>query len=355
MKHFEFWPPRLFEAPYYLALAWGCLRHRLAPRDLAKANYALDHGELGLGSKFSTQMAFDQAYFPATQLLSTETPDASTPRRDAWSQQITEFATLHGYPVIVKPDIGAVGKGVQMVSSASEIAAVVESLEVDQILQEFCMEPCEFGVFFVRESGTGRISGINKKHFPTVIGDGKQTLQQLARQHPRYTQHWSIFLNHNDLTQIPQEAEEVRLSFIGSHTMGCMFTDSTTLATQALENRLNELCKPQPGFNFGRLDVRAASDEAFQRGEFVVIEVNGIASLPTHMFDPSYRLSQAYKIFLGHARLLVSIAAEHRNQEMQIDTYRELWARAKANAQALDAQHDRAKAVTAGRVNQAAK
>ena len=81
MKHFEFWPPRLFEAPYYLALAWGCLRHRLAPRDLAKANYALDHGELGLGSKFSTQMAFDQAYFPATQLLSTETPDASTPRR----------------------------------------------------------------------------------------------------------------------------------------------------------------------------------------------------------------------------------------------------------------------------------
>ncbi len=354
MKHFEFWPPRLFEAPYYLALAWGCLRNGLAPRSLAKANYALDHGELGLGSKFSTQLAFDQGHFPATELLSTVDSgglDANKTRAELWAEQISNFANKQGYPVIVKPDIGAVGKGVQMVSSQNEIEGVVASLQVDQLLQAFCTEPCEFGVFYVRESGTGRISGINKKHFPTVVGDGKHTLQQLAEQHPRYTQHWSIFLNHNDLTHTPKNKEEVRLSFIGSHTMGCKFTDATDLQTPELANALNHLCEPQPGFNFGRLDVRAASDAAFQRGEFVVIEVNGIASLPTHMFDPDYRLRDAYKIFLEHARLLTSIAAEHRAKEMQIDSYGELWARAKSNAQALDAQHDRARQVTAGRVD----
>lgn len=340
MKHFEFWPPRLFEAPYYAALAWGCLRNGLAPRGLPKANYGLDHGELGLGSKFSTQLAFDQKYFPATELLRVDTSDTGQ------AAQITSFATTHGFPVIVKPDIGAVGKGVQMVSSQNEIDGVVASLEVDQLLQAFCTEPCEFGVFYVRQAGSGRISGINKKHFPTVVGDGKRTLKQLAEQHPRYTQHWSIFLNHNDLTQVPANEEEVRLSFIGSHTMGCRFTDATDFQTPELADALNRLCDAQPGFNFGRLDVRAASDTAFQRGEFVVIEVNGIASLPTHMFDPDYRLRDAYKIFLEHARLLTSIAAEHRSKEMHIDSYRELWARAKSNAQALDAQHDRAKRVT---------
>ena len=363
MKHFEFWPPRLFEAPYYVALIWGCLRNGVGPRGLPKANYGLDHGELGLGSKFSTQLAFDQKYFPPTELLSTDTSDnsdnsdisdiseaqiANSTSAERWTHQINRFADSHGFPVIVKPDIGAVGKGVQMVASQKEIEGVVSSLAVDQLLQAFCTEPCEYGVFYVRESGTGRISGINKKHFPTVVGDGKHTLQQLAEQHPRYTQHWSIFLNHNDLTKVPTNNEEVQLSFIGSHTMGCKFTDATSLHTPELANALNNLCDPQPGFNFGRLDVRAESDAALQRGEFVVIEVNGIASLPTHMFDPSYRLRDAYKIFLEHARLLTSIAAEHRTKEMHIDSYSELWARAKSNAQALNAQHDRARQVTAG-------
>jgi len=361
MKHFEFWPPRLFEAPYYAALAWGCLRNGLPPRNLAKANYALDHGELGLGSKFSTQLAFDQSYFPATELLTTKAPEGSDTKKagqsteEAWTNQITEFAHTHGFPVIVKPDIGAVGKGVQMVSSQEEIEAVVASLQVDQLLQEYCPQPCEFGVFYVRESGKGRISGINKKHFPTVIGDGEHTLQQLAEEHPRYTQHWSIFLNHNDLTRVPNKAEEVRLSFIGSHTMGCKFTDSTDLQTPELEEALNAMCDAQPGFNFGRLDVRTASESALQRGEFVVIEVNGIASLPTHMFDPENRLRDAYRIFLKHAQLLVDIACEHRTREMQIDSYRDLWARARSNALALDAQHNRAKQVTTGLANQAAK
>lgn len=63
MKHFEFWPLRLFELPYYLYLAAGALARRLPPRFLAKANYALDHGEIGIGTKTRTQFAFDQTRF----------------------------------------------------------------------------------------------------------------------------------------------------------------------------------------------------------------------------------------------------------------------------------------------------
>ena len=40
MKHWEFWPARLFEAPYYTYLGLMCLRHALPPKFLAKANSA---------------------------------------------------------------------------------------------------------------------------------------------------------------------------------------------------------------------------------------------------------------------------------------------------------------------------
>ena len=61
----------------------------------------------------------------------------------------------------------------------------------------------------------------------------------------------------------------------------------------------------------------AADEEALKRGEFVVIEVNGVASLPTHMFDPKFSVWQAYKIFFEHGKLLAQIAAEHRDKPME--------------------------------------
>ena len=145
-----------------------------------------------------------------------------------------------------------------------------------------------------------------------------------------------------DSEKVPEAGEEVRLSFIGSHTMGCMFTDNSHLITRQLTDSLNKFCANQPGFNFGRLDVRTASEDALKEGDFKVIEVNGIASLPTHMFDPDISIRRAYDIFLGHAKLLVDVAVEHRKKEMPLDSYRALWSRAKANYASLNNMHEAA-------------
>ena len=106
--------------------------------------------------------------------------------------------------------------------------------------------------------------------------------------------------------------------------MGCMFTDDSQLLTANLERAIFGVCEPQQGFNFGRLDVRAASEDALLRGEFKVIEINGVSSLPTHMFDPSKPLWQAYKIFFEHGRYLASIAREYRNVPMRLLPLREV-------------------------------
>ena len=331
MRPYEFWHPRVFEAPYYFYLLASCLRHGLPVKSLAKANYALDHGELGLGSKFTTQMAFDQSYFLPTELLQPQSPDLS--------QRAEAFATQHGFPLILKPDIGAVGKGVTKITDRKTLISALAHLKTPFLLQAFSPHNFEYGVFYVRRDGQAQITGINQKHFPEVTGNGRDTIQALAIRHPRYTDHWGLFLRYLDVTRVPEDGEVVRLSFVGSHTMGCKFTDDLHLSTRELEAAIFSIGASQPGFNFGRLDVKAESEAAFAAGRFHVIEVNGIASLPTQMFDPRHTLSEAYGIFLRHGRYLVETAMEHRHQSMQLDNYRTLWRRAKENHVLLNQIH----------------
>ena len=187
------------------------------------------------------------------------------------------------------------------------------------------------------------MTGINQKHFPTVIGDGSSTIQALAEAHPRYTHHWALFLKYLNVTEVLAAGESRQLSFIGSHTIGCKFTDDSHLLTRALERAVFEVSDTQAGFNFGRYDVKTPSREAFLDGEFTILEVNGIASLPTHMFDPANSLRRAYEIFFEHGRHLTDIALEHRHREMDVDSYRELFRRAKQVDQDLTTMHETAK------------
>ncbi len=331
-KH-EFWHPRLFETPYYLYLGLRAMLRGIGIRSLAKADYCLDHGEIGIGSKYETQMTFAQDRFLPMTLL----PAAMD--RSQREQQVIEFAAEHGFPVILKPDIGCVGKGITRVPDADTLRDKLALIDGATIVQKYTPFNFEYGVFYVRHGGEHKITGINRKHFPTVVGTGSATLGELVRSHPRHTPHWDIFLQDHDLERVPAANESVQLSFIGSHTMGCMFTDDSHLQTSALLANIADIFDDQPGFNFGRLDVKAASKEAFQDGEFVLIEVNGVASLPTHMFDPTYSLWRSYKIFLEHANHLVKAAHEHRHIDMELLPYWEIIRRVRNNQQSLNAVH----------------
>ena len=72
LKPHEFWHPRVFEIPYYFYLAWQCAINRIGPKSIVRANYNLYHGEIGLGSKYDTQMAFNQDYFLPTVLIKSD-------------------------------------------------------------------------------------------------------------------------------------------------------------------------------------------------------------------------------------------------------------------------------------------
>jgi hypothetical protein len=337
IKPYEFWNPRIFETPFYIYLALQCLIRGLSIKDLAKANYCMDHGEIGIGSKYESQMSFNQQYFLPTALVKATLSDIHK------LQFILSFVAAHGYPVILKSDVGCVGKGIVKISSKTDLDKKIPLLIGDYIVQKFSPYLFECGIFYIRKNGVPCITGINKKHFPTVIGNGKDNLLILAKNHRRFTHHWQSFLQYLNLTRVPSDGESVRLSFIGSHTLGCMFTDDSHLLTLELEQATFDVFADQPGFNFGRVDVKAESEAAFKAGRFVVIEVNGVASLPTHMFDPKFSVFQAYKIFFEHATHLARIASEHKDRAMNLLTYRKIIGKAKSNQQMLDKVHNQLK------------
>ncbi len=335
IKKYEFWHPRVFEAPFYIYLGLQCLLKGVSIRTLAKANYALNHGEIGIGSKYESQLAFDQSYFLPTELIGA---DLSIDEKKA---QISAFTKSHGFPVILKSDVGCVGKGICKLSNESDIEVKAPLLLGSYILQKFTLNPFECGVFFIRRNGKPKITGINRKHFPSVIGNGVDDVLTLARAHERFTDHWYSFLQSVDTSLVLPKGEEKRLSFIGSHTLGCRFTDDMDLLTPALQQKIVDFFASQPGFNYGRADLKFESEDAFKRGEFIVIEVNGIASLPTHMFDPKYSVWQAYRIFFEHAKYLVSIAKEHALRPMELLSYRGVIKKASENQTLLNLVHQR--------------
>ena len=310
-RPFEFWPNETHVIPFHIFLALGLARHRLGLKSALKANYGILHGGMCFTSKYDFQARIGHKHFPATVWLRKE----ATEKHKAFL--LTQFGKTYGYPIIIKPDEGMTGRGMMKIRSPKDVSACLKLVkDVPYLAQAYLEGNFEFGVFWHRLNGKSWISGINQKHYPTVTGDGKSDLGDLARKRDRYTAKWESFLPDLDLDRVPARDEVVYLSRIGSHTMGCMFTDDTNLKTPEMEKKLNNIFDQQKGFNHGRLDVKSFSIEDFQAGKFEVIEVNGIESQATHMFDPSYNYLNALKLLWYYAMTLSGITHEHRKQKI---------------------------------------
>ncbi len=114
------------------------------------------------------------------------------------------------------------------------------------------------------------------------------------------------------LDDVPTAGETVALSELGTHCQGALFLDGASLATPALDVAVERVSRTFAGFYFGRYDVRAASAEAFQSGEFSVIELNGLTSEATSIYDPRHNVWYGWRTLFRQWELAFVIAAENR-------------------------------------------
>jgi hypothetical protein len=119
------------------------------------------------------------------------------------------------------------------------------------------------------------------------------------------------------MCDIPAPGETVQLVELGSHCRGAVFLDGSQLRTDRLEEAIDRISQAHPGFFLGRFDVRASSWDAFARGQFSVIELNGVSAEATHIYDPKVSLLEAYRVMFKQWKMAFEIGAANRGRGAQ--------------------------------------
>ena len=179
--------------------------------------------------------------------------------------------------------------------------------------------PYEAGVFYVRhpDEPTGRIFSVTDKAFPTITGDGRRTLERLIWDHPRYRMQAGRYLKRfaEQRHRVLEEGETLSLALAGNHCQGTMFTDGAHLITPDFERRIDEIAQQVEGFYFGRFDLRYADPERLKAGEgFAILELNGVSSESTNIYDPSWSILRAYRTLFRQWELAYRIGHANRRR-----------------------------------------
>ena len=305
LRRWEFWPPVVFYLPVAFYVAWLGLRHRSLTVFTA-ANPAIPDGGFVGESKAEILSSVSDARVAAFHLL-----PAGAERKAA----AAAAGDTLGYPLVAKPDVGERGAGVEIIRDRTALEARAEADEVPLVLQEF-VPGLELGVFYYRMPGEseGALLGVTEKRLPQVTGDGKRTVEDLVFADGRLLCQWPLFERRLGpiAAHVPGQGESVSLGQLGNHCLGCEFRDGSALAGAGLAAAVDEIARSYPGFYFGRLDIRGPSLEAINRGEFRVIEINGVSSEATHIYDSGNSLFAAYRILFEQWRLAFQIGARNR-------------------------------------------
>ena len=117
----------------------------------------------------------------------------------------------------------------------------------------------------------------------------------------------------------------MQLIEIGTHCRGSIFLDGAEIKTEAMEAAIDRVARGFDGFYFGRFDIRTPSLADFKQGEnFKVVELNGVTSEATHIYDPLNSLVTAYRVLFQQWRIAFEIGAQNRKQGIRPVTLRTL-------------------------------
>ncbi len=320
----EFWPVWLM----YLPIVPGWLRLAMKHRSLTVWTLA-DPG-IPLGGLVGESKSFILGEIAGAFVIDFALiePDEDPAARTARTRAIAEERGWT-YPIVLKPDAGQRGAAVRRIATDDGATTYYEETPGPVLAQPLCSYEEEAGVFYVRhpDEPRGRIFSITSKRFPSVVGDGKSTLFELIWTHPRYRMQAKRFLQRHPEAPWtePADGERVSLAFAGNHCQGVAFQDGAHLMTEDLLDAIEGVAKRMDGFHFGRFDLRYRNDEALKAGrDFTILELNGVTSESTNIYDSSFTLMRAWRTLREQWRLAFEIGAAHRARGLTPPTKREV-------------------------------
>ncbi len=327
-SRWEFWPWWLLYAPVFFHAIRLAIRHR-SLTVFTCANPALPGGGFVEESKSPILAGLAGAGSAVARwtLLPAALPDAPTSRiqdLDAWmsAQSLT-------WPIVLKPDVGERGQGVAICRERERAARYLSTNPAAIIAQEY-IPGVEYGVFYYRNphEPAGHLLAITDKRFPSVTGDGQHTLERLILADDRAVCSARFFLARYSprLLEVPPAGTVVPLVELGTHCRGSLFLDGTAaLATPELTAAIDAISRTFDGFYFGRYDIRCPSADDLRAGRNLrVIELNGVTSEATSIYDPRTTLFQAWRTLCRQWSLAYEIGAANRDRGVKPMTLRQV-------------------------------
>lgn len=325
LTQWEFWPLWAFYPPVIFYVLYLGLKHRSLTVFTAANPAIFTGGFLGESkSDILNRLVGADGYIARHRLICVS--DNEEQRVQAVKNFMQEFSL--SFPIVLKPDVGQRGAGVSIVRSEQEMRDYFRQSEGHTIAQEYA-SGYEYGVFYYRhpDQARGSIFAITDKRFPVVKGDGRSTLEELILKDSRAVCMARFLLNkhHARLFEVPAAGEVIPLVELGTHCRGAIFYDGEKIRTPELEASIDAVSRHFEGFYFGRYDIRTPSPEDFKQGKnFKVIELNGVTSEATSIYDPGNSLFKAYRVLMKQWRIAFEIGALNRARGIRPVPLREL-------------------------------
>lgn len=305
--NWEYWPQQLVYAPIMPVYLYYSFKAG-TPFFMVAANPAMENGGYLMESKFTIHKQLPQHLVPQTICI------IKGDKFETALNQLLQSGIL--YPFFCKPDIGGKGRGVMKIEDQEQLLHYHTHSPVNYLIQAEIPFKNEIGVFYCRlpNAANGFISGIVGKSVMEIKGDGKKNLKQLIEAVPRfYFQRKFLFLKYKEqLHTVIPKGQILVLCEIGNHARGSLFTDLTNYNNDKLESLIDNISKAYNTFYFGRYDIKFNSwDDLYEGKNFMLVEVNGSGSEPTHIYDPQKNIRRAWKIILHHWKIMYNIALQH--------------------------------------------
>ncbi|MBT6568479.1 MAG: ATP-grasp domain-containing protein [Flavobacteriales bacterium] len=313
LLHYEFWPFWFFYIPayfYYFILAIKSRRWIY----FSVLNRCMNFGGAFLSSKSAYLQQLPQQWIPKTVLVN---PDEglSNLERKIENDGIT-------YPLIVKPDMGERGKGVEIIHQPSELNTyLLHHPQQSLLIQEYIDYPIELGILFYWDlHGKPQISSIGEKSFCSVIGNGKDSLKTIIKKNPRLVSRVP-FLKEKFKTEwekVLPKGKTLLIEPIGNHNRGTTFLDGRKYYSKELLQWIANCATHIPHFDYGRFDLKIQHWDAFKMNKGIkIMEINGVNSEPIHIYDPNYSLWKAYRDIFHQMRVIFELSQKKINEKEQ--------------------------------------
>ena len=329
LLRWEFWPSWVFYPPVVFYICFLGLKHRSLTL-FTSANPAIEEGGFVGESKGKILRGLGKEHESHSLIAAWSLLEKSLSQETRMDRAL-QF--MHGhrlsFPVVLKPDSGERGSGVVVVRSVTEMEDYLRLAAGRDIIIQEHIAGLEFGVFYFRypQSERGAVFSITTKLFPCVIGDGESTVEHLILKDDRAVCMARTYIDAQGdrLWYVPAKGESVQLIEIGTHCLGSIFLDGSEIRTEKMERAIDQLARGFEGFYFGRFDIRTPSLTDFRQGEnFKVIELNGVTSEATSIYDPKNSLLTAYRVLFSQWRIAFEIGTQNRARGFKVASFRRL-------------------------------